>query len=67
MTPIPERTSVQVDSTVKELHYGELLCKYYDSFGKVMRRQYVHQLRTMSYEVEFPDGEKHWFLEKELI
>lgn len=57
-----------VDKTIKDLAFGKIESKFYKMTGKVGDRRTIKPMQNaMSYEVEFENGDKAWFLEDELL
>jgi hypothetical protein len=67
MTPYDKNKKVIIDPTVKELRFGVVPKALYKKIGKVIERSYFKPDRCMTYLVEFPNGEQHWFKEDEIV
>lgn len=69
MTPYKENKKVIIDPVLdaKTLFFGTLPKLYLKLKGVIKKVEYLSVKKSMTYLVEFENGESHWFIEKELI
>lgn len=69
MIPLKKGLNVQIDPTVpnRKLAYDIIDPSYYKKIGKIIEVSYSHKFKANSYQVQYLDGKKYWFIDGELI